>query len=357
MEFTASIVVPVFQTEEYLRECLESLLDQTHQKFEVIVVDDCSTGPCESIVNDFRQVRPGIKYVRHPKNLGLLVARFTGVEHSSGDYVGFLDSDDKARPRFVEMLINTANKTGADIIGSLNSLSKVRKPVEFELKGSKALLEAYANKDIQNYNVWTKLYRRELLLSLKKLSSTANEKRMDSPEDLLINVFCALKGPSYVNVPHILVEYNLTRGGSLTNLRDNDSVMRDLRGRLDAYELLKSVSGEHTQFVEVLIRRSANYIYRRKMINYSKNDFDKSSSYMAQADGGPAILAYMLSAAETDRRALERALEKELKAHRVELDKLERSNLHLRTFRGGLGTIRTNIGLLFKTWSERLGRD
>ena len=47
MAFTATIVVPVFNTEEYLRDCLQSLLDQTHKKFEIIVVDDCSPGPCK----------------------------------------------------------------------------------------------------------------------------------------------------------------------------------------------------------------------------------------------------------------------------------------------------------------------
>ena len=77
MAFTASIVVPVFSTEDYLRGCLQSLFNQTHKNFEIIVVDDCSPGPCEPIVNDFQQLRPDIKYVRHPKNLGLLVARFT----------------------------------------------------------------------------------------------------------------------------------------------------------------------------------------------------------------------------------------------------------------------------------------
>jgi glycosyltransferase involved in cell wall biosynthesis len=341
MAFTSTIIVPVFNTEDYLRGCLQSLLDQTHKQFEIIVVDDCSPGPCESIVNDFRQVRPDIKYVRHPENLGLLVARFTGALNSSGDYVGYLDSDDKARPTFVEMLLASANKTGADIIGSLNPLSEVRRPEEFQLKGSKALFEAYVNKDIQNYNVWTKLYRRELLLSLTDLVRIAKKQRMDSPEDLLINVFYGLKEPSYVNVPHILVEYNETRSGSLTNLRDDGNVMRDLRGRLDAYHLLRTVAGEHAPLVEQLIQRSSNYIYRRKMVAYSKSQFEKFTEYLVQEDGGPIILSYMLNAAETDRRAL-----------KAKLEKLKRTNLHLKTLRGAIGTILNNLGLCGGTMTQ-----
>jgi glycosyltransferase involved in cell wall biosynthesis len=341
MAFTVSIVVPVFRTEDHLPGCLQSLLDQTYQQFEIVVVDDCSPGPCANIVNDFRQFRPNIKYIRHHRNLGLLVTRFTGARQSSGDYIGYLDSDDRARPNFVEILLEMANKTGVDIIGSLNSLSKARKPVEFALKGSKALFEAYTNKDIQNYNVWTKLYRRELLMSIDDLGSIAEKKRMDSPEDLLINVFCALKEPSYVNVPQILVEYNSTRDGSLTNIKDDHSIIRDLRGRLDAYDLLRSVSGAYTPCVEQLIQRSVNYVYRRKMAKYAIGEFKRASKYMVEQRGGPILLTYILHVAESDRRALE----KKLKAQSSKLNKLESANRSLKTWRGVLGVIREKLGL------------
>ena len=100
----------------------------------------------------------------------------------------------------------------------------------------------------------------------------AKQHRIDSPEDLLINVFCALKEPSYINVPHVLVEYNKTRCDSLTNLRDDRSIMLDLRGRLHAYRILRAVSGEHAAHVEKLIQRSAKYIYRRKMAKLSQKN-------------------------------------------------------------------------------------
>ena len=86
------------------------------------------------------------------------------------------------------------------------------------------------------------------------------KKKIDSPEDLLINVFCAIRNPTYANVPHVLVEYNAKRVGSLTNVAGAEIIIKDLRGRLDAYELLRNVSGDFAPIVEGLIQRSTNYI-------------------------------------------------------------------------------------------------
>ena len=345
MVYTASIVVPVFQTEEYLRECLQSLLDQTHQNFEIVIVDDFSPGDCQSIVDDFRHVRPNIKYVRHQKNLGLLLTRFTGAQHSSGDYVGYLDSDDKARTNFVEVLLMTANQTGADIVGSL--ANKTSKPAEFKLEGSRQLLEAYANNTIQNYNVWSKLYRRKLLLSLKELNRLAKKKRMDSPEDLLINVFCAFKEPTYVNVPHILVEYNRIRYDSLTNTNDDRGVIQDLQGRLDAYEILRNASGDFELLVENLIQRSSTYLYKRKMMQYSEESFEKASLYLAGKKGGPLVLSYMLKAADSNRRKIE-GLKSKNQALKSKIENLQRVNSNLKTLRGTFKTILSELGFANK---------
>ena len=118
--------------------------------------------------------------------------------------------------------------------------------------------------------------------------------------------------------------------------------MRDLRGRLHAYRILRAVSGEHAAHVEKLIQRSANYIYRRKMGSYHKKIFNASSGYMAQEDGGPIILSYMLDAAESDRRILE----KEIERQRAEVDQLKKVNLYLSTLRGASGTILKKLGFI-----------
>ena len=71
------------------------------------------------------------------------------------------------------------------------------------------------------------------------------------------------------------------------------------------------------------------------MVTYDRSEFEKSTAYMVQEDGGPIILSYMLNAAEIDRRALE----KKLGWHQAKLEKLERTNLHLQTLRGAFVTI------------------
>ena len=84
------------------------------------------------------------------------------------------------------------------------------------------------------------------------------------------------------------------------------------------------------------------------MVTYGKSEFEKSTAYMVQEDGGPVILSYMLNAAEIDRRALEKKLE----WHQAKLEKLERTNLHLKTLRGAFGTILNNLGLCCGTTTQ-----
>ena len=93
-----SIIIPLYNVEEYIVECLESVVRQTYQgEIECIIVDDCGTDKSLSITEQFISDHEGkidFKLVHHAKNRGLSAARNTGVEHASGDYIYFLDSDD-----------------------------------------------------------------------------------------------------------------------------------------------------------------------------------------------------------------------------------------------------------------------
>ena len=89
-----SIIIPVFNTEEYLRRCLDSCLAQEYKNIEVIIVDDFSSGECEEIYKKYSEFDSRIKFIRHPSNLGLLQARITGIKNATGHFITHLDSDD-----------------------------------------------------------------------------------------------------------------------------------------------------------------------------------------------------------------------------------------------------------------------
>lgn len=98
-----SIIVPVYNVEKYLRQCLDSVLAQTYQNIEVILVDDGSKDSSGAICEEYAQAYDNILVI-HKENAGLGMARNTGLEHATGEYVTFLDSDDWIEPDMVEQL-------------------------------------------------------------------------------------------------------------------------------------------------------------------------------------------------------------------------------------------------------------
>ena len=111
-----SVVIPVYNAEKTLSECLGSLQAQTFRDFEVVFVDDCSTDESPVIMRRFLEESglPG-RIIRQEKNGGVAAARNRGLDESKGEYLCFLDADDKMAPEALS-LVSDACK-GADIVG------------------------------------------------------------------------------------------------------------------------------------------------------------------------------------------------------------------------------------------------
>ena len=105
-----SVIVPVYNTKKYLAECLDSVCTQTYPQLEIIVVDDGSTDDSGVLLREYSQRDNRIRVITQ-KNQGLSAARNTGLEHSSGEYVVFLDSDDWIDDQTVDKAIQMITKT------------------------------------------------------------------------------------------------------------------------------------------------------------------------------------------------------------------------------------------------------
>ncbi len=110
-----SVVIPVYNVEKYIEECLESVISQTFTDTEIICVDDCGTDGSMSVVERYAQQDSRIKILRHDKNKGLGAARNTGIEEAKGEYIFFLDSDDYILPDTLKNLYENAVRTKSDI--------------------------------------------------------------------------------------------------------------------------------------------------------------------------------------------------------------------------------------------------
>ena len=93
MEKKVSVIIPVYNVEEYLQECLDSMLDQTYKHLEIILIDDGSQDRCPYICDQYATKDDRIKVI-HKKNGGAASARNLGLEIASGEYISFVDSDD-----------------------------------------------------------------------------------------------------------------------------------------------------------------------------------------------------------------------------------------------------------------------
>jgi glycosyltransferase involved in cell wall biosynthesis len=111
-----SIIVPVYNVENYLAKCLDSLMNQTYQNIEVLVVNDGSKDFSEKIIQDYAQKFPEKIKAFTKENGGLSDARNFGIDHATGDYMGFVDSDDYVTETMFEEMLNLALKHQAEMV-------------------------------------------------------------------------------------------------------------------------------------------------------------------------------------------------------------------------------------------------
>lgn len=115
MECKISIIVPVYNSSPYLRSCIESILKQSLSGWELILVNDGSTDNSGEICDEYAGKYPAVR-VFHKENAGVSAARNTGLAAATGEYVGFVDSDDTIRPEMYQEMYDAAMENDADIV-------------------------------------------------------------------------------------------------------------------------------------------------------------------------------------------------------------------------------------------------
>lgn len=164
MMATISVIMPVFNTEKYVGETIESIERQTYSDWELIVVDDGSTDSSGRIADEYAGKNRKIRVV-HTENRGPASARNRGIEESSAPLVCFIDSDDVYAPRALEHLVRVFEATGADIVaGNIVGSEKFRPTERYRTKvyePSAALAQMLYQKSINN-SLAAKLFVRRL---------------------------------------------------------------------------------------------------------------------------------------------------------------------------------------------------
>ena len=134
-----SIIIPIYNVEKYITECITSVVNQTYKNLEIICIDDCGNDNSIEILNDFASKDSRIKIIKHAENKGLPQARNTGIDAASGDYIFFLDSDDFIQSDIIEKMYNKICETNSDIIiSSIKAFAEDKENKNLELKATKS---------------------------------------------------------------------------------------------------------------------------------------------------------------------------------------------------------------------------
>lgn len=295
MKEKLSVIIPAYNIQNYLGNTLDSVLAQTYENLEVIVVDDGSTDNTGKILDGYAARDSRVKAV-HKENGGVSSARLQGIKEASGDYIGFVDGDDSIEPQMYARLMENAKEFGADIShcgyqmvfpnGRIDYYYNTGKLVQQEgTQGCTDLLNgAFVEPGLVN-----KLYRRKLFEGLDNWM----DKRIRINEDLLMNFYLFRQAEKCVFEDICPYHYVLRQGSAATaqlnqhKLKDPLAVLhillketigvsewnRIVERRL-IYQLINSATiqpGKQRELV-VPFRREARRELRQRLMGALKNN-------------------------------------------------------------------------------------
>lgn len=225
MKIKVSVIVPVYNVEKFIDKCLNSLVNQTLKEIEIIVVNDGSPDNSQKIIDKYVKKYPDkIKsYIK--ENGGQGSARNYGLKKATGEYIGYVDSDDFVEKDMYKKLYNKAKENNYDIVvcGNYNVSE------DYQNKNIDAFINNY-NTDLENIffgkmAVWNKIYKRDILIKNK-----LEFKEKVWYEDLAFTLKAIMNSNTFAFIDEPLYDY-LIREGSTMN---NSNVQRNLE-ILDAF--------------------------------------------------------------------------------------------------------------------------
>ena len=194
-----SIIIPVYNVEKYLPHCLDSIFNQSldNSDFEVIVVNDCSKGNCEEIIEEYKKKYNNIRLINHEYNKGLYQARRTGIFNSNGKYIMHVDGDDylslkENNKDFLKNAINKLDSSNADILffdcihtdGEKEWKEQWFNPPNKNLKNNDEIIKYFYGNGC--HTMWGKIYKKSVIdLAYKELK---NIEHINLWEDLYQNL-------------------------------------------------------------------------------------------------------------------------------------------------------------------------
>lgn len=217
-----SIIIPVYNVEQYLSQCLDSVINQTYKNLEILLIDDGSTDNSGKICDKYAKLDNRIS-VFHKKNEGVSSARNLGLNKCTGDFIGFVDPDDFLELNMYEILYNKQHQTNADIVwcNYYNYFSKehytkiniVNKNTYYNLSFNlnKFGIDLFNNKYYEHSHLWSKLYK-------KSIFDNINYPYRKALGDLFIFLPTLMEANIICIIPQALYYYRVNRPNSILDV-------------------------------------------------------------------------------------------------------------------------------------------
>lgn len=284
-----SIIVPVYNTEIYLEKCLNSIINQTYENYEAIIVNDGSTDNSEKICMEFAEKYDKIIYLKK-ENGGLSSARNYGLKEARGDYISFLDSDDYFDKDFLYKMVIEFNKNieidivQCGVVAHQFNSKKIEDSEDLLLSSDEALkvhMKYYTHKKIIRPAVWNKIFKKEVVEHIMFEEGRKHEDYLYTYE--------ALNNCKYIKlIPDALYNHIYDNISSLTNesfnYKDFDAIIA-LEKRVNSVKTKGDII-MYDLAVDALINELVRFYYNT--IKYLDDNFkakeilDKVKKYSSQ---------------------------------------------------------------------------
>lgn len=270
-DIVISIIVPIFNVEKYLKKCIESIMNQSHKKLEIILVDDGSTDGSGLICDNYKKLDSRIVVI-HKQNGGLVSARKAGLDVSNGDYIGFVDGDDYIDENMYECLLDNMLKEKADIVHSSYFSNKNGK--EKKIKGyNRSIIKNKNDYSVlldniflaQNYiapSMCTKLFKKNIVKDCYK--NINND--LSYGEDLICFITMITKRYRIMVIEEAFYHY-IEREGSIAHNKKGDTLKKEF----NLCEAVKRVLCENNYWEE------KQYLYNNFLKNHMITAMEKDS--------------------------------------------------------------------------------
>lgn len=228
-----SIIVPVYNVEDFLDECIQSLVKQSLKNIEIILVDDGSTDKSLQICKKWQLLDKRIRVI-HTENYGVSHARNIGLENVNGDYIGFVDPDDWLEIDAYECMLREMISNDADVVGGGYILEDndgdkiiLKKGAHKAYNREEILLEIFSceSEKILGWSLWDKLFKK------KVLSKIRFDEKLISAEDMVFFWQVMLNVKHFTYIPLFKYHYRQRSDSVTHNVTSPQKVISDIEGR------------------------------------------------------------------------------------------------------------------------------